>query len=298
MKVKRFLIKNFDHISNVVSAILSIGLSILASVVYDNFKQDEQTKSNIFILISLGIFVLTLIVVISIISKRIKNHIFKDEKYHEYIQKAYLAIQNLSLKNQAILQEKCNGDYDKRAIQKWALEGMQLAVENCYNFFYNSFANGVRLIEETKFEVTYMTLSYKDNKITIPCSWNREGRTPTSMLMRSSNPNIYANTVTAEIYKEYYEHCKPSFKIVESTESNYSFIYDNQKDRIKSSIVLPILSHRSELLGTLVVHCNSKNFFKEEQRDFWYEIMQLFASEIGMYKLLLDFVFEKGDVPF
>ena len=209
-----------------------------------------------------------------------------------------MAIQNLSLKNQSVLQEKCDGGYDKKAIQNWVLEGMQLAVENCYDFFYNSFGNGVRLIEEIKFEVTYMTLSYKDGKITIPCSWNREGRNPTSMLMRSSNPNLYDNTVTAEVYKEYNEHCKPAFKIVENTEKNYSFIYDNQKDRIKSSIVLPILSHRSELLGTLVVHCNSENFFKEEQRDFWYEIMQLFASEIGMYKLLLDFVVEEGDMPF
>ena len=76
MKFKRFLIKNFDHISNVISAILSIALSILASVVYDNLKNNEQTKSNLFILISLGIFLLALILVISIISKKIKRHIW------------------------------------------------------------------------------------------------------------------------------------------------------------------------------------------------------------------------------
>ena len=298
MKIKRFLIKNFDHISNVISAVLSIALSILASILYDNLKNDEHTQSNIFILISLGIFVLALILVISVISKKIKNYLFKDEKYYEYIQKAYLAIQNLSLKNQAILQEKCNNSYDKKAIQGWVLEGMQLTVENCYDFFYTSFGGGVRLIEEIKFEVTYMTLSYKDGEITIPCSWNREGRTPTSMLMRASNPNIYGKTVTAEIYNEYKEHCKPTFKIVENTENNYNFIYDNQKNRIKSSIIIPVLSHKSELLGTLVVHCNQKEFFKEQQRDFWYEIMQLFASEVGMYKLLLDCVVEEGDEPF
>lgn len=298
MKTKKFLTEKFDIISNVISAILSIVLSVIASLIYDSLKNEQTTKGNIFILLSLSIFVLALIIVISIFSQKIKKRIFKDEKYNEYIQKAYLAIQNLSLKNQAILQEKCNNSYDKKAIQEWVLEGMQLAVENCYDFFYTSFGGGVRLIEEIKFEVTYMTSSYKDGEITIPCSCNREGRTPTSMLMRSSNPNIYDNTVTAEIYNEYKEHCKPTFKIVENTENNYNFIYDNQKNRIKSSIILPVLSHRSELLGTLVVHCNLKEFFKEQQRDFWYEIMQLFASELGMYKLLLDRVVEKGDEPF
>lgn len=298
MKFRKCLIRNFDHISNVVSALLSIGLSILASFIYDQLKNEQPTKSNIFILVSLSIFVLGLILVISVISKAIKKHLYRDEKYNEYIQKAYLAIQNLSLKNQEILQEKCNSSYNKKDMQEWVLKGMQLAVENCYDFFYTSFGGGFRLIEEVKFEVTYMTQSYGDGKITIPCSWNREGRTPTSMLLRSTDPNIYDNTVTAEIYDEYNKHCKPSFRIIENTESNYRFIYDNQKNRIKSSIVLPVLSHKSELLGTLVVHCNCKNFFKNKQREFWYEIMQLFASEIGMYKLLLDYIVEEGDMPF
>lgn len=298
MKIKKFVINNYDHISNIISALLSIGLSVLASTIYENLK-DESTKSNnTFIIVSLVIFVLALIFVISIVSKKLKNHLFKDEKYNEYIQKAYLAIQNLSLKNQEIFQEKCSSSYDKKNMQEWVLQGMQLAVEKCYEFFYSSFGGGVRLIEETKFEVTYMTLSYIDGKITIPCSWNREGRTPTSMLMRSSNSDVYDETVTAEIYKEYEAHCKPSFRIIENTETNYSSIYKNQKDRIKSSIVLPVLSHKSELLGTLVVHCNCEDFFKEQQRNFWYEIMQLFASEIGMYKLLLDYIVESGDNPF
>ena len=62
--------------------------------------------------------------------------------------------------------------------------------------------------------------------------------------------------------------------------------------------MLPVLSHKSELLGTLVVHCDSNGFFKEGKKNFWYEIMQLFASEIGKYKLMLDYIVTKGKEPF
>ena len=122
--------------------------------------------------------------------------------------------------------------------------------------------------------------------------------------MRDQNPDIYNNTVTAEIYNEYETHCKPSFKIIESTingtndSGGYKFLYENQNERIKSSVVLPVLSHRNELLGTLVVHCNTVGFFKEEQREFWYEILQLFASEIGKNKLLLDNIIKEEPFPF
>lgn len=294
----KWLADNYDHVSNVVSAILSVILSLIASFVYDQITEDEMNATNIYIGITLVVFVLALIVLISVGSQMIKKNIFTDIKYNDYIQKAYIAIQNLSLKSQAILQENCADTYDSKCLINWAVDSMQFTVDKCYDFFYTSFSNSVKLIEETKFEVTFMTLSYKDGGITIPCSCNREGRTPTSMLMREGNPNIYDETITAEIYEEYRTHCKPSFKIIPNTDKDYNFIYDNQQDRIKSSIVLPVLSHKSELLGTLVVHCNTKNFFEKTERNFWYEIMQLFASEVGKYKLLLDYILEEGEGPF
>ena len=297
--MKKWIVNNYDHISNIISAIASILLSLLASCIYDKIKSEDALGVNIYIIITLIIFASGIIILLSMLSKYIKKLIFKDEDLNKYIQKAYLAIQDYSLESQSYLQEK-----ESQSLNGWFLQNIQLAVNKCYDFFYASFGGDKILIEEIKFEVTYMTLSYIDSKITIPCSCNKEKRTPTSMLMRAKNPDIYQNTVTAEIYKEYNDHCKPSFKIIQSTiqeassTQKYHFIYDNQKDRIKSSVVLPILSHKNELLGTLVVHCNSLNFFKEEQRLFWYEILQLFASEIGKNKLLLDTVVEKGSEPF
>lgn len=297
--MKKLIVKNYDHISNIFSATASILLSLLASYIYDKLKSENTSGVNIYIIITLIIFATAAIILLSILSKHIKKYVFKDEDLNKYIQKAYLAIQDYSLETQSYFQEIGNKD-----LNSWVYQNIQSAVNKCYDFFYSSFGCNKILVEDTKFEVTYMTLSYKDSKITIPCSCNKEKRTPTSMLMREKNPDVYQNTVTAEIYKEYIEHCKPSFKIIEDTsqettsKTKYHFVYDNQKDRIKSSVVLPILSHKNELLGTLVVHCNTPNFFKEEQRMFWYEILQLFASEIGKNKLLLDTMVKKGNEPF
>lgn len=297
--MKKWIANNYDHISNIISAIASILLSLLGNYVYDRLKSNSTLTANIYIAITLIIFALVIIFLLSLLSGYIKKRIFKDTDLNNYIQKAYLAIQDYSLESQCYLQE--NGSQN---LNSWFLQNIQSAVNKCYDFFYSSFGGNKILIEEIKFEVTYMTLSYIDSKITIPCSCNKEKRTPTSMLMRPKNPDLYQNTVTAEIYKEYNDHCKPSFKIIENTvqeaasSKKYHFVYENQKDRIKSSVVLPVLSHKNELLGTLVVHCNSSYFFKEEQRLFWYEILQLFASEIGKNKLLLDTVVTKGSEPF
>lgn len=295
----KWIAKNYDHISNIISAIASILLSLLGDYIYDKIKSEDASGINTYIIVTLIVFASIVIILLSMLSKYIKNHLFKDENLNNYIQKAYLAIQDYSLESQSYLQEKGSSD-----LNSWFFQNIQSAVNKCYDFLYSSFGSNKILIEELKFEVTYMTLSYIDSKITIPCSCNKEKRTPTSMLMREKNPDIYQNTVTAEIYKEYNDHCKPSFKIIENTiqetspSKKYHFVYDNQKDRIKSSVVLPILSHKNELLGTLVVHCNATNFFREEQRSFWYEILQLFASEIGKNKLLLDAMVSKGSEPF
>ncbi|MBO5110541.1 MAG: hypothetical protein J6D21_07480 [Clostridia bacterium] len=300
--IKNKIIDYYDQISNIVSAILSIILSLLANYIYDFLCADAEssTQANYFIITTLVLFVIVLIVGISLVSQKIKKYLFRDKYYNEYIQKAYFAIQDLSKKNQEEFQNLCEVTYNKTDYINWLSRCIQISVEECYNFFYNSFGSGSSLFSDTiiNFEVTYMTLSYKDGKITIPSSCNYERRKPTSMLMRDRNPDIYCGTVTAEIYNEYNKHRKPSFRIIESTQKGYKFIYDNQNQRIKSSIVLPVLSHKSELLGTIVVHCNKEFFFSKKQRKFWYEIMQLFALEIGTYKLLLNYIVEQGDVPF
>lgn len=298
--MNKWIQKNYDHISNVGSAIVSVLLSMLAGFISKTIVPSDEatTSTDIYVTVTLIFFAGALIVILSLISAKIKKKLFKESDYNKYVQKAYLAIQDYSFESQNYYQEIDSGN-----LNSWFLHNIQLTVNKCYDFFASSYTSGEIVMEETKFEVTFMTKSYKDKKITIPCSCNKEKRTPTSMLLRENNPDIYADTITAEVYKEYEKHCKPTFRIIENTEdpkgkTGYHFVYDNQRQRIKSTVVLPVLSHKNELLGTLVVHCNTPDFFKENQRAFWYEILQLFACEIGKNKLLLDSTVSDKNKPF
>ena len=290
-----FVKSKYDNITLIISSIISILLYILENFVYEKItKNNDKSVSNDYIQITLWIFLIALIIILCLLSSWIKKQLFKDDKYDEFIQKAYFEIQQLSLECQSMFQDICLCNNNESSIVDWIMKCSQLTVDKCYRFFCSSFDTGYNLVDDLKFEVTFMTRSYIDNEITIPFSCNKEHRTPTSMLLRGDNPKIYENTITAEIYNEYAESRKPTFHIIPNTSQNkegtaYKFLYKKQEERIKSSIVLPVLSHKSELLGTLVVHCNCYDFFKTENYNFWYEIMQAFASEMGKYKLMLDY---------
>jgi GAF domain-containing protein len=75
--------------------------------------------------------------------------------------------------------------------------------------------------------------------------------------------------------------------------SSYAEIYSDQRQRIRSSVVYPILSSEYELLGTLVLHCDRTAFFLEEDRKFWRDFCELFAKRIALEKQLLD----KATIP-
>lgn len=302
-KSKLWLENNYDVLSNTISSFLSIGLSFGVNFFYDYIKKEEGSQSvKAYIIITLIFILIILIAFTSILSKKVKNIILKDYKYDAYVQKAYIAIQQLSLKCQASLQEIGDVDFGQQGMISWIMDSMQLTINECYNFFCTSFDTGTKLIDEVKFEVTFMTLSYEDDKITIPFSCNIEHRTPRSMIKRKNGEkDIYDKTVTADIYREYEKNKNPTIKIIEDTsdDDSYNFLYTNQEKRIKSSVVLPVLSHKSELLGTLVVHCNKEKFFEKNKQDFWSEILKLFASEIGKYKIMLNYIYKnEGKVPF
>lgn len=292
------IIKNYDIISNIVSAILSIICSMLASLFYTSLTDNASDGTKIFIEVVFVIIVLLIIFLLSLLSQWIKSRIIEKEHYNEYIKNAYLLIQELSCDSQGVLHNKLSTALDQNSIAQWASDGIQLVVNGCYDFFHTTFGNGIELIEQTAFEVTFMTLSYIDGEITIPYSCNRNHSTPTSMLMRKEDKTIYKSTITAEIYKEAKENKILTIKIIPDTSINYNFIYDSQKESAKSSIVVPVTSRNGELLGTLVVYCNQTNFFKEKDRQFWQEMMQLFTVEIGTYKIILDSSAEGGSKPF
>ncbi len=169
-----------------------------------------------------------------------------------------------------------------------SINNIKALIKKLYYTLESHFTDAIKLDLEGKridFEVTFMTKSYKDNYITIPACNNRENRSPRSMVLREKNPEIYENTVTAEIYKM----DRPSMKIIEDTNSvEYHELYSGQKERIRSSIVYPVLSDNNELLGTIVLHCNRPNFFLEKDKHYWRELIEVFSKRIALEKIKLD----------
>lgn len=137
------------------------------------------------------------------------------------------------------------------------------------------------------FQVTFMTRSYRDGKITIAAWANRMDRRPLSLEIRRDNPDIYDQTVTAELYRA----GRPEAQLVESTTLagfDYRPLYPGEKGWIQSTIVYPVLDLSNKLVGTLVVTCNREGFFRQRDYGFWCELLEPFASRIALEKQRLD----------
>lgn len=120
-----------------------------------------------------------------------------------------------------------------------SLEHIQTLVNALYEVIQGQFSQAGPLLDEINFEVTFMTKSFQDNEITIYASQNRDHRAPSSLLLRTQNKHLYNGTVTADIYRQH----QPTLHIIEDTaKSDYQAVYPGQLDRIKSSIVCPVLS--------------------------------------------------------
>jgi hypothetical protein len=165
-----------------------------------------------------------------------------------------------------------------------------------HQFFEAKYGQSEKIDDKIDFEVTFMTKSYIDHGITIPAFANRMGRAPKSMLDRPGNPSRYDQSLTAEVYKD----GLPEMRLVSDTsdpKARYVQLYAGQTERIKSTIVYPVLSYDNRILGTLVVHCNRKNFFSPDDAKFWREIFEGFTRRLALEKTRIDVlmspVFEK-----
>jgi len=166
-------------------------------------------------------------------------------------------------------------------------DSLQTVVEAAYAAFEAAYGHAARTEERIDFEVTFMTKSYVDGHITIPAYANRDARAPRSLILRPNRSDIYDNTVTATVYRE----LRPRVHIIEDTSdpsTNYQELYPEQKLRIKSSVVFPVLAHTNELLGTLVVHCDRPNFFQRVDEKFWTDVLEIFSKRLALAKLKLD----------
>ena len=164
---------------------------------------------------------------------------------------------------------------------------IQSIIEAAFKAFETVYGRASRPDDRTDFEVTFMTRSYEDGKITIPACANRDGRDPRSMVLRKTDPDIYEGTETAKIYAA----SRPYVMIVEDTKAGactYKELYSGETDRIRSSIISPVLSDKNELLGTIVVHCDRKNFFKRSKGKYWSDVMEVFTKRLAFEKRKLD----------
>jgi hypothetical protein len=164
-------------------------------------------------------------------------------------------------------------------------EHIQDLMTSLYEVVQSQFGQAGSLLYEIDFEATFMTRSYTDNKITICAYQNRDYRRPRSLLLRAKNPDIYDCTVTAEIYRE----TRPDMHIIADTLTDaYAEIYPGQRERIRSSVVYPVLSDTNEVLGTIVVHCNRSGFFKRGDADFWRKLLEIYAKRTAYEKACID----------
>lgn len=152
--------------------------------------------------------------------------------------------------------------------------------------------------ERTDFEVTFMTMSFRDGHLTVAAAANKDNRMPRSLVLREQNPEIYGRTVSADIYRA----PSPRINIVSDTEAEiYNELYPDQKKRIKSSIVFPVLTPAYELLGTLVVHCDKPGFFSSEKEKYFSDLLEIFAKRIALEAVRLRraaSAVEKESMPF
>lgn len=227
----------------------------------------------------------------------IKSKLFNTPNEEKYMKDTFLRLKEFGSKRQdcfrtdSISMVSCSS-YAEFLINTHK-KSIDLVVATCLEFFKDSFSEQGNLVNDISFEVSFMSKSFIDDKITIVSSDNNKHRTPPSMLNRSSDSNIYDNTETGKLYERYIHNPSETLAIhiVEdcSTENEFTALYEGQIDSIKSMAVLPILSPQNELLGTLVVCVNQANFFKKQERYFWNELLEIYSVELGYHYLALKY---------
>lgn len=291
---KSLLEKYSSQLATTISTILSILLAIGANGLYEGLKDLIEAHVPPVVLFLIGIVYVAILgflfFLIACIVQKVEQKFYPEAWDDRHMKQAFLHLRRLGSNQQASFQKSVSSP-DPHLTNQFLVDEfsrcMQLTVESCYEFFRNSFSDPGKLVDDISFEVTFMTKSYRDQEITIPYSANKENRTPVSMLLRETNPKVFSTTETAKVY----EMPRPKMILIENTASaeDYVATYDGQKTRIQSTVILPVLSHRNELLGTLVVHCNQAYFFKDSRYDFWRELLEMFSVEIGYYKLMMDY---------
>jgi hypothetical protein len=258
--------------------------AFLSSSFADAYKATTKTG----ILIHFSVFIVLIIVIVFIYRLLSFYHAaYKEEAAEEHtaLFRAFTLCDRRIIKQHEIVKKSFSEPDTKLKNLLASVDRIQEIVDDAYSTFESIYGNQERSGERIDFEVTFMTHSYADDKLTIPCSANRSGRKPRSMVLREKNPKIYDDTETAKVYNAK----RPNPIIVSDTlNSTYVELYPSQKERIKSSIIYPVLSEDNVVLGTLVIHCDRTGFFTYEKEKFWSDLLEVFSKRISVEKVKLD----------
>lgn len=310
-KTRKFKItrKTYDTICTFLIPIILTVLVELFKNLYSYAIYSESSSGNIlgkefpqlkgFLILASIIVYLFLFWIILRINEWIKGVLFKDPDEEKYMKDTFLRLKDFGSKRQECFKTDFNYPTYIEFLMETHKRSIDLVVSSCWEFFKDSFSGSENLVDEISFEVSFMSKSYKDNKITIVSSENNKHRIPRSMQLRKSESDIYGGTETGKLYNRY--NNKPSkiltIHIIEdcSTEDEFTALYEGEIEDIKSMAVLPVLSPQNELLGTLVVCANQTNFFKKKERLFWNELLEIYSVELGYHYLALKYCIEHND---
>jgi GAF domain-containing protein len=189
----------------------------------------------------------------------------------KYLTKCDSLIENKHFISEEIFRETLICDQNR-------LQQLVEAIWDVINSHHNSSADE---LERINFEVTLITPSRRDSHLTIAAWKNRDMRRPRSLAKREMNPSLYEDSEAAKIIKA----GSVSTEIIEDTsrpEVNYAQYYRDQRLRIRSCVLHPIISPAHKHLGVLVLHCDRPGFFKKEDQRYWSEFFAIFSSTVGL----------------
>ena len=252
-----------------------------------NIESTLQTEQS-FLYIHLPLFLVFLTILVflfNFVSTTVDIVREKWEQQKDTISHAYVQVDRL-LSHRSAEIENSSGDSALLASRlSYSLTNVKSIIDTAYNIFESVYGRSALPEKRIDFEVTFMTKSLKDGKITIPSAANREQKQPISMIMRNENTYIYDSTITAAIY----EMDRPRMQIISDTsKENYAELYKDQKKRIRSSVVFPVLSNNNRLLGTIVVHCDRSGFFDTRDAKFWESLLEIFAKRIAIETITME----------
>jgi len=196
-KIGALIFKYRVAIQAIAVSLLSYGTALITTYV-GNIKPTDDNRA----VVVLGAFVVVLIMTVAstLIDKIIRLRERGQERKHDVYKTGYMTLNRERNNYIKLLRELSESTIDQRT--DTPVELMNNAVSELYETLETEYGTAVSITEHVEFEVTFMTKSFKDNKITIAAWASRDGRAPKSMAKRAADPDIYAGTETAKLYAD------------------------------------------------------------------------------------------------